>query len=733
MRSSVGKAFSRGVVSRRRAAALAGVIASAVGAVSAPAALNPPFNATLVGTWDGWVGDYADVWGEGNYAYVSHFGDAGVDILDISNPANPVRVAEVRPDPPNQDASSQDVQTGDGLLFIGLEYNANDSVLIVDVRDPANPIQLTLVRIVNFEDTHNVFYDKPNKMLYLANSRSPARVAIVDLRNYDPDNAPATITTPLWVINGIGTSLVHDITVQNNILYAFAWNGGVWLYDVTNVVTTAPVFLASAPGSSTHSGWATDDGKFIVTGEERSGGGIKVFEIINNAGSYSLVLRDQFALPLTEAFCVHNQANVGYRSYHAWYQDGLRVYDINPTTGLLTLFASYDTYPGEVSSYDGAWGVYPWLGQDKVLVLDIATGFFIINVGGGAEIRLPYGLPESAHPVLETPVQVQIVEVGSTAVDTGSVTLHTNVSSRGETQVTMTPLGGGIYEGNLPRVPCGDTVSFYFSAGIAGGGSVKNPLNAPASSHTIGSQSAIIEHFRNNFEQHLGWVTPAPGDSATSGFWTRVDPVGTSAQPEDDNPSGTGTFCYVTGQGAVGGADGAADVDNGITTLTSAAFNAATEPGLSVGYHRWYSNNRGAAPGQDQMDISISNNGGTSWVPLETVTENANAWVEKRFLVSDFVTPTNNMKLRFIASDLGTGSIVEAGVDDFVIVKLVCSELAGDADGDGDVAPDDYANFDDCMAGPSAGVLPGCAIYDADFDNDVDMFDYLAIHEDYTG
>src|SRR5262245_33047472 len=256
----------------------------------------------------------------------------------------------------------------------------------------------------------------------------------------------------------------------------------------------------------------------------------------------------------------------------------------------------------------------------------------------------------------------------------------------------MVDNGGNSYTANFGPLPCGADVSFYFTAETTEGFNFTDPMNAPASAYQANASFGLTVNFEDQMESNSGWVGGALGDTATTGVWVRVDPIGTGAQPEDDHSPNPASMCWVTGQGAPGGGLGDADVDGGITTLTSATLNAISEPGdPHIVYHRWYSNNTGSAPNTDVMPIWISNNNGGTWVLLENVSENANAWVRKSFRIADFVTPTGQMKLRFIAQDLGSGSIVEAGIDDVQIVRYDCTptQVPGDATGDGLVDVED--------------------------------------------
>ena len=88
------------------------------------------------------------------------------------------------------------------------------------------------------------------------------------------------------------------------------------------------------------------------------------------------------------------------------------------------------------------------------------------------------------------------------------------------------------------------------------------------------------------------------------------------------------------------------------------------------------------------------------------------------------MTPTATVRLRFVASDLGSGSIVEAAIDDLRVRVIDCAACTGDLDGDNDVDLTDLsvllANF-----GTTSGADP--ADGDLDGDGDVDLTDLSSL------
>jgi hypothetical protein len=171
--------------------------------------------------------------------------------------------------------------------------------------------------------------------------------------------------------------------------------------------------------------------------------------------------------------------------------------------------------------------------------------------------------------------------------------------------------------------------------------------------------------FETAFEpNNAGWSVTDPND-ATEGNWQWGDPVGTPYQPNDD-ATPNGVNCWITGL-AAGASNG--DVDDGTTTLISARYNMAAMVNPVVGYTRWFTNDQGGSPGDptDTFRIEVSNDDGANWTMLEEIGAGTPlAWVPVEVPIS--VAATTDMRFRFTAADLGQGSLVEAGIDDFSLI-----------------------------------------------------------------
>ena len=315
------------------------------------------------------------------------------------------------------------------------------------------------------------------------------------------------------------------------------------------------------------------------------------------------------------------------------------------------------------------------------------NGAFTLHGLPGPALQLlafsfPNGVPTTVSPSGSTTLAVNVSPLAGTP-QAGSGRFFWRAGSTGSfSSVVMTQGAGNQYTVQVPATTCLSNVQWYVSASTTTGSTVTSPSTAPAAFYSSLSATGIEQVLFDTMETNTGWVVGNPTDTATAGLWTRVDPVGTTAQPENDY--GTGTLCWVTGQGVVGGGNGAADIDGGATTLTSPTFSLSGYEDGIITYARWYSNNAGAGPNEDSMPIEISNDGGATWVQMELVTENLNAWAVKSFSVRQFVQPTATMKFRVVARDLGTGSLVEAGLDDFRVDGIGCAASnPADLDGNG--------------------------------------------------
>jgi len=651
----------------------------AVSTVSA--AQDPAFHARLRDNLDVPGSVYSDVWGDGTVGYIGRFFQSQFDIINAADPDNLSLYSTFSVPAPNNTASTQDHQVGTvplnrskKLLFVALDSNGNDGVAIFDVTTPTAPVQLTRIDANpgTYEDIHDVSY-RSDGWLAICDSRDPT-LAIIDLRSYNPNSPPATITSWTYEITNLGTGFVHDMTLTDDRLYISAWDN-FYVYDASNLGGSAPTFLGAVRGSACHSVWPTDDGLFAVTCDERSGGASRLYEVVDNGSSVTLYQRDSFVSPLTGvglATSPHNPLFFGERAYVSTYEAGVVVLQIDRTTKTFEKVASYDTSTvGTTGGFNGCWGVYPRLGHDRVQASDLDNGFFALDFSA-IQISFPSPRPKTVQPFVTTPITIQIDALGTDVLDAASVQVFTRVNGGAFVASPATNLGGGLYEVELPAMACGSKVDYYLSAAELGGEVFGSPAKAPDAFHTAWVAESLTTVFSDDFETNKGW-TVSNDASLTSGGWERVVPVDSGAQPGYDSPDdGVSTRGYVTQNGAVGGSISANDVDGGPTRLTSPNLNFSAGDGL-ISYTRWSFSNGDL---NDGLEVEVSNNAGASWVAVEDVTLKGGGWIRRCFRISDHVTPTSQVRVRFSASDNPNNSTTEAGVDDFLAQGFSCTNPA---------------------------------------------------------
>ncbi len=368
-----------------------------------------------------------------------------------------------------------------------------------------------------------------------------------------------------------------------------------------------------------------------------SGVGNKWFFLLSDGGTHHSIT--------VMGIGVENAIQVAYRANQMYWTSSINYYN----AALATVTAAEDldgtgTWATQVSK---AWNAV------GVAVPLASLGF-----------SYPNGVPTTLAPDQPTTFQVSVNgAVGGVPVPNSGVLFY-RVNGGLWTQISMTETTPNNYDATIPAGSCLENFEFYVGASEQTNGLFTDPGPLAPFAALVSTGSTVA--FQDNFQTNLGWSVSS---TATAGQWARGVPAGGGDRGDPASDYDGSGQCYLTGP-----ADGDTDVDGGSTVLTSPTIDLSSGD-ARISYARWYSNSFGAAPNADVMTISISNNNGSTWTVVETVgpTQDANGgWVEHGFFVSDFVTPTAQIRMKFDVGDLGDGSVIEAAVDAFNVTQYEC-------------------------------------------------------------
>jgi choice-of-anchor B domain-containing protein len=254
--------------------------------------------------------------------------------------------------------------------------DGNSSLQIVDLSYlPDSVVKVADIQNEHLGKVHNIFIDTSNALLFaclvtpIVNGNQQSVVPMEVFSLADPLNPQFLWQGPSDIPE------VHDCHVSNKIAFLNCGQDGLRVYDFSNPL--APNFLFNMQfyqdQGYNHQGSLTPNGKIYVFADETSGKRIKKCMVDQN---YNLAITNYFGTNYQNNSIPHNIFCDDNFAYVAYYNEGLRIYDIRDVP---IEVGAFDTYQS-ISSFqmNGAWGVYKFP-SGRIIVSDRQNGLFLFD------------------------------------------------------------------------------------------------------------------------------------------------------------------------------------------------------------------------------------------------------------------------------------------------------------------------------------------------------------------
>lgn len=661
--------------------------------------------------------DLSDVWGwvdedtGTEYAIVGLRN--GVSIVSLEDPSNATELFYI----PGPSSTWRDIKTWGDFAYVTNE--TAEGVLVIDMSGlPDNIDHFNWTPTENeiggtLSSCHNLYIDE-NGVCFLAGCNlNSGGVIYVDV--HTNEGQPEII--------GWGPSeYSHDVYARNNLLFSSEIYLGVFaIYDVTDPVNPKLKATQQTPFSFTHNTWLSDDGKTIFTTDERANAPVAAYDI---SDFDNIQFLDEYRPIETLG------ADVIPHNVHVWndwliisyYTDGGIVVDASRPENLIEV-GNFDSFFSPGAGFNGAWGAYPFLPSQTVLISDINSGLYVLQPnyvracwlegmvtekGSGAALEGVEVFINSSQANLSNTDFSGNYETGQAIPGTFDVTFSkygyesktvtaelengvvTTLDVELEASVPFT-LSGMVVDATtgepIPNALVGlksDQVSQESLTDLNGNFTLPNffadnyeitggkwGYDYASLNQSVDANTNLVlrleKRYVDQFVFDYGWESTA--DGATSGFWEKGAPNGTSlgggilANPGADVANDIGDQAYVTGN--EGGNVGRDDVDDGFVFLTSPVMNLSTLENPYLTFQYWFVNGGGNSQANDNFSVEVTN--GMDTVEIFNTNQSISAWIPSdTFFLEQYITINDRVQVIFITGDLpSSGHIVEAGVDDF--------------------------------------------------------------------
>jgi choice-of-anchor B domain-containing protein len=681
-----------------------------------------------------------DVWGyvdeDGTEYAILGTREATV-VLSLEDPANPIERLRVE----GTTSTWRDIKTWGQYAYVTTDVGA-DGILILNMSGAPDNITWEYENTpltfngnsTNIERCHNLWIDEKGVMYLSGCNTGSNGVLMFDLTE-DPDNPK--------FLGAESRFYSHDNYARGDTLWTSDLSQGFSVWDVSDKAN--PVEMARQPTTTlfTHNAWLSDDGKYLFTTDERPDAYMDAYDVSDLS---KIELLDAYRPKATEGRGVipHNTHYFDGYLVVSWYTDGVKIVDGSRPHNMVEV-ASYNTWDGPDGGFNGCWGAYPYLPSGLVLASDIQRGLFVLQpeytraswLEGVITNNLDFQPVNNVEVVIDSPFENEETsningEYATGLAVSGTFDVTFSHPDYQDTTIEVSLEAGEVTMLDVElrakpffRVNC-NVIDAQSKQPIEGAEIViLNQFRSEAMSTDANGEAELIifddqlntyqiiagkwgylhgvidtanleeevdftieldEGYQDDFILEQGWTV---GGTASRGNWVREDPIGTSvngqlANPVDDVDSDLGMICFVTGN-SNGGA-GEADVDEGVTILTSPVMDLAQFTSPEIYYRTWFFNGSRPNP-NDSMRILISN--GMETVPVEVITQSGSTWRDtSKIKVEEFIRTTPNMQVIVeVYDDIGNGHVTEGAFDEFFVVGRLSTSNEADVLSDVEVYP----------------------------------------------
>ena len=340
-------------------------------------------NTSLFGQWsdeslpiNGLDGSYTDVYGyekEGReYAIIGSTN--GTHIIDINEAGNLIEIAFIQGAWSGEGVTHRDYHIFEDYLYAVCDQGAS-TLQIIDMSNLPESVEIVYDSDVLFSRSHNIFIDAISQKLYSCSTEG-----YDDLGNYWTSSLCVyDISSPLQpsLLHNMNEYMpnTHDIWVDNDTAFINCPGTGTLIWEFDGQPSQISSFTSYPDFGTNHSGWKSEN--TYVFAEENSGYDVKV---VDASDVSNLELMATLNSNVNESSIAHNLMIKDDLVYISYYQDGLQVFDISNPENPVKI-AYYDTYmPENTGGYAGAWGVYAFLPSGNILISDVQSGLFVLEM-----------------------------------------------------------------------------------------------------------------------------------------------------------------------------------------------------------------------------------------------------------------------------------------------------------------------------------------------------------------